>query len=159
MTSTSGHRDDQHLTPDRPRVAVVRTAIHGPMVHAACDGLSSELAGRAALEFHTVPGAFELPLFVRRLAATHRVDAVVAVGFVVDGGIYRHEFVADAVIAGLMRVQLDASVPVFSCVLTPQQFHEHDDHRAFFVEHMRGKGHEVGRACIDTLNALAVVAA
>ena len=132
MTSTSDHRDDQHLTPDRPRVAVVRTAIHGPMVHAACDGLSSELAGRAALEFHTVPGAFELPLFVRRLAATHRVDAVVAVGLVVDGGIYRHEFVAHAVLQGMMNVMLETEVPIMSAVLTPQQFHEHDVHHAFF---------------------------
>ena len=156
--SRSGSAAAGH-TSDRPRVAVVRTAIHAPMVHAACDGLAAELGGQAALEFHTVPGAFELPLFVRRLAMSHRVDAVVAVGFVVDGGVYRHEFVADAVISGLMRVQLDSDVPVFSCVLTPQRFHEHDDHRGFFVDHMQRKGHEVGHACIDTLSALAVVAA
>ncbi len=156
-STASGDGDHPEDGTSRPRVAVVRTTVNGPMVHAACDGLTSELAGRAALEFHTVPGAFELPLFSRRLAATHRVDAVVAVGFVVDGGIYRHEFVADAVIGGLMRVQLDTGVPVFSCVLTPQQFHEHQDHRDFFTDHMGLKGHEVGRACLETLQALAVL--
>ena len=42
----------------------------------------------------------------------------------VDGGIYRHEFVADTVIKALMDVQLRTEVPIFSAVLTPQQFHE-----------------------------------
>ena len=61
---------------------------------------------------------------------------------VVDGGIYRHEFVADAVIGGLMRVQLDTGVPVISAVLTPHHFHEHETHRAFFFEHLETKGAE-----------------
>ena len=62
--------------------------------------------------------------------------------------------VADAVIGGLMRVQLDTSVPVFSCVLTPQHFHEHADHVSFFAEHLVGKGREVARACAQTLEAI-----
>ncbi|MEQ8843076.1 MAG: 6,7-dimethyl-8-ribityllumazine synthase [Acidimicrobiales bacterium] len=103
-------------------------------------------------------GAFEIPLFVRSLAETGRSDAIVAAGFVVDGGVYRHEFVADAVISGLMRVQLDTAVPVFSCVLTPQQFHEHDDHIRFFTDHMRGKGREVARTALATLDARSALA-
>jgi len=50
------------------------------------------------------------------LAKTGRYAAIVAAGFVVDGGIYRHEFVAEAVIGGLMRVQLETGVPVISAV-------------------------------------------
>jgi 6,7-dimethyl-8-ribityllumazine synthase len=72
-------------------------------------------------------------------------------------GFTRHEFVADAVISGLMRVQLDSGVPVFSCVLTPQQFHEHDDHVRFFREHMVGKGRDVARSALETLAAHAAV--
>src|SRR3546814_5039901 len=67
-------------------------------------------------------------------------------GFVVDGGIYRHEFVADAVIGALMAVQLETEVPVISAVLTPQHFHEHDEHRRFFREHFVVKGQEAARA-------------
>ena len=88
------------------------------------------------------------------LARTGRYDAIVACGFVVDGGIYRHEFVAQAVINGLMRVQLDTDVPVFSVVLTPQHFHEHEQHRQFFLDHFIEKGAEAARACLGTLASL-----
>jgi 6,7-dimethyl-8-ribityllumazine synthase len=53
-----------------------------------------------------VPGAFEIPLHSQVMARTGRYDAIVACGLVVNGGIYCHEFVAHAVIDGLMRVQL-----------------------------------------------------
>ena len=46
------------------------------------------------------------------LAKTGRYAAVVAAGFVVDGGIYRHEFVATSVIDALMAVQLETEVPM-----------------------------------------------
>ena len=106
-----------------------------------------------------VPGAFELPLHARKLADTRRYDAIVACGFVVDGGIYRHEFVADAVIAGLMRVQLDTQVPVLSAVLTPKNFHEHDEHRRFYAEHFVIKGTEAAQACLSTVESLRRLAA
>lgn len=136
-----------------PRVAFVRSRWHSDLVEQATVGFQEVTREHAAVEFFEVPGAFELPLHVRSLAASGRFDAVVAAGLVVDGGIYRHEFVADAVISGLMQVQLDLQVPVFSCVLTPQQFHDHDVHRRFFHEHMLDKGREVAHACLDTLAA------
>lgn len=107
----------------------------------------------AAVEFFEVPGALELPLMAKRLAATGRYAAVVAAGLVVDGGIYRHDFVAAAVIDGLMRVQLDTDVPVLSAVLTPLNFHEHQAHQKFFEEHFVVKGAEVASACLATLEA------
>jgi 6,7-dimethyl-8-ribityllumazine synthase len=106
------------------------------------------------IDFFEVTGAFEIPLHAMRLAESGTYDAVVAAGLVVDGGIYRHEFVADAVIGGLMRVQLDTGVPVISAVLTPHHFHEHETHRAFFFEHLESKGAEAARACAHTVEAL-----
>jgi 6,7-dimethyl-8-ribityllumazine synthase len=63
-------------------------------------------------------GAFEIPVMVKKLALTRRYDAIVACALVVNGGIYRHEFVTPAAIDGLMRVQPDIDVPVFSAALT-----------------------------------------
>jgi 6,7-dimethyl-8-ribityllumazine synthase len=88
---------------------------------------------------------------VQQLARSGRYAAIVACALVVDGGIYRHEFVAHAVIDGLMRVQLDSGVPVLSAVLTPQAFHEHETHARFFAEHLVLKGREAARACVATL--------
>ena len=101
-----------------------------------------------------VPGVLEIPLLAKRLATTGKYDALVACGFVVNGGIYQHEFVAGTVIDGLMRVQLDCDIPVLSAVLTPRNFHDHEDHERFFAEHMVKKGTEVARACLQMLSAL-----
>ena len=110
-----------------------------------------------SIDFWKVPGAFELPLHVKRLARTARYSAVVAAGFVVDGGIYRHEFVAEAVINGLMQVQLEVEVPVISAVLTPHHFHEHDTHLSFFASHFEVKGQEAARACAATMRSMVAV--
>jgi 6,7-dimethyl-8-ribityllumazine synthase len=143
------------------RIAYVQSCWHRDLVDRCTSGFLSALAAElptATVEQFEVPGAFEIPLRVQLLARSGRFDAIVAAGLVVDGGIYRHEFVADAVISGLMRVQLETSVPVFSAVLTPQQFHEHPDHIDFFARHLHGKGEEVARTCVTTLRSLQTLA-
>ncbi len=106
------------------------------------------------VDLFEVPGSFEIPLHAQILAKTRRYTAIVAAGLVVDGGIYRHEFVADTVIKALMDVQLRTEVPVFSAVLTPQQFHESAAHLDFFRKHFAIKGIEVAEACANTLLSL-----
>ena len=142
-------------TPRPQRVALVASTWHRDIVDAACDAIRAEFESAAApptaVDGYDVPGAFEIPLLAKQLAACGRYDAIIACGLVVDGGIYRHEFVAAAVIDGLMRVQIESGVPVLSAVLTPRDFHEHDDHRQFFREHFVKKGREVARACLDTI--------
>jgi 6,7-dimethyl-8-ribityllumazine synthase len=112
-----------------------------------------------AIERFETPGAFEIPLHCQALARTGRYAAVVAAALVVDGGIYRHEFVAETVVRALMQVQLATETPVFSVVLTPHHFHEHEVHQRFFREHFRLKGAEAARACAATLDSLARLAA
>ncbi len=114
-------------------------------------GVTDGYAGRIAFVQAEVPGSFEIPLQAQILAKSGRYAAIVASGFVIDGGIYRHEFVAGTVIDALMRVQLETEVPIISAVLTPQRFHDHDDHRKFFHEHFVIKGAEAARACVSTI--------
>jgi 6,7-dimethyl-8-ribityllumazine synthase len=57
-----------------------------------------------------------------------------------------------------MQVQLATETPVFSVVLTPHHFHEHDVHQRFFHEHFRQKGAEAARACKGTMDSLARLA-
>ncbi|RYG06394.1 MAG: 6,7-dimethyl-8-ribityllumazine synthase, partial [Burkholderiales bacterium] len=83
-----------------------------------------------------------------------RYAGIACCGLVVDGGIYRHDFVATAVIDALMRVQLDTGVPVFTAVLTPHHFHEHEEHRRYFTAHFVTKGEELARACVQTVVSL-----
>jgi 6,7-dimethyl-8-ribityllumazine synthase len=137
------------------RVALVCASWHADIVHrardAAVQALTAGASPPAEVQCLDVPGAFEIPLQALWLARSGRFDAVIACALVVNGGIYRHEFVASAVIDGLMRVQLDTGVPVFSAVLTPRDFHEHEEHREFFTQHFVKKGREVAQACLQTL--------
>ncbi|MEU0507166.1 6,7-dimethyl-8-ribityllumazine synthase [Nocardia sp. NPDC005998] len=140
------------------RVAFIRATWHSSIVGKAYEGFTAEYAGLGfdptTVDVFEVPGAFEIPLHAKRLARRGEYSAIVAAALVVDGGIYRHEFVASAVIDGLMRVQLDTDVPVFSVVLTPHHFHEHSEHVTFFTEHFVTKGAEAARALATTLSSL-----
>ncbi|MET8871438.1 6,7-dimethyl-8-ribityllumazine synthase [Nocardia sp. NPDC004604] len=140
------------------RVAFIRATWHSSIVGKAYEGFTAEYAGLGfdptTVDVFEVPGAFEIPLHAKRLANSGEYSAIVAAALVVDGGIYRHDFVASAVIDGLMRVQLDTDVPVFSVVLTPHHFHEHSEHVTFFTEHFVTKGAETARALATTLSSL-----
>lgn len=137
------------------KIAFVQACWHKEIVDQCRHGFAEEIAKLGyrseQLQFFEVPGSFELPLHVKILAESGRFDAIVAAGFIVNGGIYRHEFVADTVIDSLMRVQLHTNVPVISAVLTPQNFHEHEDHRRFFLAHFIVKGAEAAAACVKTI--------
>lgn len=65
-----------------------------------------------------VPGAFELPVAARHLAATGRYAAVVALGCVIRGDTAHFDYVAGECARGLMQAALDARVPIAFGVLT-----------------------------------------
>ena len=102
------------------RVAFVQSSWHRDVVEECRKAFLAEIEERgiepARIDLFEVPGSFEIPLHAQLLAKTRRYTAIVAAGLVVDGGIYRHEFVADTVIKALMEVQLRTEVPVFSAV-------------------------------------------
>lgn len=145
------------------RIAFIQSCWHKDLVDRCHQGFVSELDAlgfsEGLVDRWELPGAFEIPLHAKRIARTGRYAAIVASALVVDGGIYRHDFVAGAVIDALMRVQLDTNIPVFSAVLTPHHFHDHDTHQAFYAEHLVEKGREAARACATTMESLARIPA
>ncbi|MFQ3309122.1 MAG: 6,7-dimethyl-8-ribityllumazine synthase [Porticoccaceae bacterium] len=140
----------------RGRIAFVQATWHKDIVDQLRDAFSQEFntLSDKQVSYFELPGAYEIPLFAKALAETGDYAAVIAAGLVVDGGIYRHEFVASTVIDNLMRVQMDTGMPVFSAVLTPHHFHAGEEHQQFFKEHFVLKGREVAHACVNTLEAL-----
>jgi 6,7-dimethyl-8-ribityllumazine synthase len=144
--------------PRGNRIAFIQAQWHSDIVHQARDAFLDEMKRRGvppdSIDFFDVPGAFEIPLHAQRLARSRRYAAIVGCALVVDGGIYRHEFVAHTVVNALMTVQLETDVPVLSAVLTPHHFHEHVEHRKYFHRHFAVKGTEVAEACVKTLESL-----
>lgn len=140
------------------RIAFIQASWHKDIVAQCRIAFVEEMAVRGypeeVIDFFEVAGAFEIPLHAKLLAKSGRYAAVVGTGLVVDGGVYRHEFVSQAVISGLMQVQLETEVPVISAVLTPHHFHAHDEHQNFFYQHFLVKGKEAAHACADTIKRL-----
>ena len=134
------------------RVAFIQARWHADIVDQCrlsfIDAINRNGNGTVKIDVLDVPGAFEIPLLAKRLAQSGRYTAIIAAAFVVNGGIYRHDFVATAVINGLMQVQLETGVPILSAVLTPHNFHDSADHRHFFLDHFKIKGHEAAEACL-----------
>ncbi|WP_298256085.1 6,7-dimethyl-8-ribityllumazine synthase [Bradyrhizobium sp.] len=134
------------------RVAFVQSAWHSDVV-AECRGaflaeIEARHIARAHVDVFEVPGSFEIPLHVQLLAKTRRYTAIVAAGLVVDD-----EHIAETVIRALMDVQLRTEIPVFSAVVTPQQFRDTAD-AEFLRRHFASKGIEVAEACANTLLSL-----
>jgi 6,7-dimethyl-8-ribityllumazine synthase len=143
-------------------IAYVQAAWHTDITDHCRTAFMAEMAkqgyGAGDVQFFSVPGSLEIPLMARKLAQTGRYAAVCASGLVVNGGIYRHDFVAQAVLQGIMQTSLETEVPVLSAVLTPHHFHEHSVHEEFFKQHMHTKGKELAEACVAIIGQLAAVA-
>jgi 6,7-dimethyl-8-ribityllumazine synthase len=71
-----------------------------------------------------VPGAFELPVVVRKLAGSGRYDAVVALGCVIRGETPHFDYIAGECARGLQLVGLETGVPVAFGVLTVESFEQ-----------------------------------
>ena len=147
--------------PEKIRIAFIQARWHSDIVDEARKAFIAEIdalsQGSITVDVSDAPGAFEIPLMARRIALRGEHAAVVAAGFVVDGGIYRHDFVAATVIDGLMRAQMDADIPVLSVVLTPHHFHNSDEHVRFFREHFKVKGREAAQACMAVIGEVAAL--
>jgi 6,7-dimethyl-8-ribityllumazine synthase len=104
------------------RVAVVAARFNHLISRRLVDGCRDELERRGAApdEVHVawVPGAFEIPLAARVLAASGRYDAVVALGAVIRGGTPHFDYVCRGVTDGVREVMRDSGVPVAFGVLT-----------------------------------------
>ena len=125
------------------RIAFIQGHWHQDIVEKAYEAFIAEVErcglNAEQVDTFTVSGAYEIPLQAKILAQSGRYGAIVGAGFVVDGGIYPHDFVAPAVIAA---------------VLTPHHFHEHATHHDFYTQHFVTKGKEAAQACLNTMENL-----
>lgn len=140
------------------KIAMVSSSWHADLVSVAEVAFQEEMMKSGFDEENIVPirvpGSLEIPLFGKLALEKQDYDAAVGIGLVVNGGIYRHEFVAQAVIDGIVRASLETRKPFLSAVLTPIEFREGDEfHKGAFMKHMAIKGRELGKACWAALGA------
>jgi 6,7-dimethyl-8-ribityllumazine synthase len=95
----------------------------------------------------TVPGALEVPLLLRELAATDDFDALIALGAVIRGETYHFEIVANESASGITQVQLDTGIPVANGILTVDT-----DEQAMLRAPVKGK--DCAEAAVEMANLL-----
>jgi 6,7-dimethyl-8-ribityllumazine synthase len=93
-----------------------------------------------------VPGAFELPLAAKKLAATGRYSALIAIGCVLRGETSHYDYVCSETARGLQLAQMDTGLPIIFCVLTCDTLEQAIDRAG-----LKGgnKGFEAGMAAIE----------
>jgi 6,7-dimethyl-8-ribityllumazine synthase len=116
------------------------------LLAAAVDALERAGAARNDVNVVRVPGAFELPLAAKKLAATGRYDALIAIGCVLRGETTHYDYVCSETARGLQLAQMDTGLPIIFCVLTCDTLEQAIDRAG-----LKGgnKGFEAGLAAIE----------
>lgn len=89
-----------------------------PMIRGALDALKRHGATDKQVEIVRVPGAFDIPIVARKMALSHRYDALITLGAVVRGQTPHFDYVAGECASGISRIALESGVPIAFGVLT-----------------------------------------
>jgi 6,7-dimethyl-8-ribityllumazine synthase len=127
-------KKDSNVATDQPRIIegelVVRDLRFGvviarfndfvvePLLRGALDALKRHGATDKQIEIVRVPGAFDLPVVVRKLALSRRYEALITLGAVIRGQTPHFDYVAGECASGLARIALESGVPIAFGVLT-----------------------------------------
>ncbi|HEX3542921.1 MAG TPA: 6,7-dimethyl-8-ribityllumazine synthase [Candidatus Acidoferrum sp.] len=88
------------------------------LLRGAIEALEKSGAAKTDIEIVEVPGAFELPLASKKLAAKGEYGALIAIGCVIRGETSHYDYVCSETARGLQLAQMDTGVPIIFCVLT-----------------------------------------
>ena len=89
-----------------------------PLLRGALDALKRHGAADKQIEIVRVPGAFDLPVVVRKLALSRRYEALITLGAVIRGQTPHFDYVAGECASGIARIALESGVPIAFGVLT-----------------------------------------
>ena len=138
------------------RIAVVAARFNEPIVASLLQGALASFERHGGkfdnLLIARVPGAFELPITCKKLAAAGRYAAVVALGCVIRGDTPHFDYVAGESARGLMRASLDTGVPVVFGVLTVENIEQALERSAVTRSNKGGESMDVA---IEMANLLA----
>ncbi|MEJ2106672.1 MAG: 6,7-dimethyl-8-ribityllumazine synthase [Acidiferrobacteraceae bacterium] len=121
------------------------------LLSAAIDTLVRHGAGEADIEVVRVPGAYEIPLAAKRMAASKKYDALLALGAVIRGATPHFDYVAGECSRGLSQVSLQFDIPVGFGVLTVDSIEQAIERAGTKAGN---KGADAAMAAIEMVNLL-----
>lgn len=113
---------DGSLTAEGLRFAIVASRFNSfitdRLLASALDALDRAGARSKDVDVVHVPGSFELPLAAKKLAATGKYDALIAIGCILRGETAHYDYVCSETARGLQLAQMESGLPIIFCVLT-----------------------------------------
>ncbi|MCR8921523.1 6,7-dimethyl-8-ribityllumazine synthase [Dasania sp. GY-MA-18] len=123
----------------------------GSLLEGAVDYLTRHGVAKEDLSIIYCPGAFEIPLTVKKVAAKKEYDAIIALGAVIRGGTPHFEYVAGECVKGLATVNLEAEIPVSFGVLTVDSIEQAVERSG---TKMGNKGEEAAASALEMVSLL-----
>jgi 6,7-dimethyl-8-ribityllumazine synthase len=121
------------------------------LLDGAIDSLKRHGVEEANITVVRAPGAFEIPLVVKKVAATKKYDAIIALGAVIRGGTPHFEYVAGECVKGISQVSLDLGIPVSFGVLTVDSIEQAIERAGTKAGN---KGEEAALSALEMVNLL-----
>jgi len=124
--------------------------VRGLAIH--CTDELRKLSPASSVTLHRVPGAFEIPIVVREKARQGNVDAIVALGVILQGETAHAQHLGQVVTQALQQISLEHGVPVIHAVLSLK---DEEQARKRCLEDEINRGTEAGRAAVEMADLLA----
>jgi len=128
--------------------------ISGKLLAGCLDGLRRHGAGDDAIETIWSPGAFEIPLIAKKMAASKKYDAVICLGAVIRGSTPHFDYVAAEVSKGVAHVALETGIPVIFGVLTTENIEQAIERAG---TKSGNKGFDASLAAIEMANLMKMI--
>ena len=150
------------LIPPKPRVTGTKRVfvlvashfnakyVQGLVTH--CSDELRKLSPASSVTLHRVPGAFEIPIVVKKRAGQGNVDAIVALGVILQGETAHAQHLGQVVTQALQQISLEYGVPVIHAVLSLKN---EEQARKRCLEDEINRGTEAGRAAVEMAKLLA----
>lgn len=125
--------------------------ITSKLLSGALDALKRHEIADENIEVAWVPGAFEIPLIAKKMAASKKYDAVICLGAVIRGSTTHYDYVCSEVSKGIAHISLDSEIPVMFGVLTTENIEQAIERAGTKAGN---KGYDVAMGAIEMINLI-----
>ncbi len=121
------------------------------LLDGAVDGLTRHGVQDSDIDVAWVPGAFEIPVVAKKMAASGKYDAVITLGAVIRGSTSHYDYVCAEVSKGIAQVSLESGIPVMFGVLTTDTIEQAIDRAG---TKSGNKGYDCALSAIEMVNLI-----
>jgi len=142
--------DEKIVDGNGLKIAIVYSeyndSIVNELLRGAKEGLSKCNVMEKDILCTPVPGAFEIPLIVKRLSLHHEFDAIIALGCVVRGETSHYDLICNEVTRAIVNISLKFNIPILHGILTTEDFIQARERSG---EKMSNKGYECALSAVQ----------